>query len=957
MERQGRGVAVRAVLAGLAVVTVSAVSVGMSLPAAGAPLGGPGPSVRLAGPTPTLPAGSAVVGPSDAAATVTVDVALNPRDPAGLNAFVAAVSTPGSPRYHHFLAGGQFASTFGPTPETIASTRSWLTSAGLQPGPTSPDGLLIPATGTSAQMEQAFDVPLVTTRLADGRVARFASQQPAVPSSLASDVAGVVGLSTVAAPQPQLVPADNGGSTSSGGSPGPAAAVVPAVGPGTACPGASTSGGYTANQLAASYGLNSLYGGGANGAGVTVGIYELEPYTQADIAAYESCYGISTSVTNTNVDGGPSDSTQAGEAALDIEDVVGLAPGATVKVFTGPQVGPGPSNSGPIDTYEQMVADHSLNVITTSWGLCEPQMALQGNQQQVESFLFAEAAAQGQTVLAASGDSGSTDCYPGQPSTAVTVDDPADQPDVTGVGGTSLQSAGAPPAETVWNDLYGSGGGGVSSDFDQPGWQSGPGVGSADARAQCATLGRSTCREVPDVSASSDPAHGYAIYCTAGGPTTNCGGRRGWFVVGGTSGASPLWAAMVAVIEQSLSGTVGLINPDLYSSGSCAAAPFHDVTNGNNALQSASQGRFPATANYDLATGWGSPEASRLRAVLASPPVCPVITGVHPTKGSVGGTNSVTVTGYNFTGATSVRFGGSGAAFSVTSDTALVAQAPAGPAGGATVDISVANSEGSSPVVAADHYTYALPGYWLAASDGGIFAFGAAAFYGSTGGMVLNRPVVGMAASSDDGGYWLVASDGGIFAFGDAAFYGSTGGMHLNQPIVGMAATPTGQGYWLVASDGGIFAFGDAAFYGSTGGMHLNQPIVGMAATPTGQGYWLVARDGGIFSFGDAAFYGSTGGVRLNRPIVGMAADQTGRGYWLVASDGGIFSFGDASFHGSTGGQHLNQPIVGMAADQTGRGYWLVASDGGIFSFGDASFHGSTGGIRLNRPIVTVAST
>ena len=84
-------------------------------------------------------------------------------------------------------------------------------------------------------------------------------------------------------------------------------------------------------------------------------------------------------------------------------------------------------------------------------------------------------------------------------------------------------------------------------------------------------------------------------------------------------------------------------------------------------------------------------------------------------------------------------------------------------------------------------------------------------------------------------GYWLVASDGGIFSFGDAAFFGSTGG-HLNKPIVGMAATPDGKGYWLVASDGGIFAYGDAAFYGSTGGMHLNQPIVGMAVHPRRQG-------------------------------------------------------------------------------------------------------------------------
>ena len=155
-----------------------------------------------------------------------------------------------------------------------------------------------------------------------------------------------------------------------------------------------------------------------------------------------------------------------------------------------------------------------------------------------------------------------------------------------------------------------------------------------------------------------------------------------------------------------------------------------------------------------------------------------------------------------------------------------------------------------------------------------------------------------MAATPGNGGYWEVASDGGIFTYGDAPFYGSTGNLRLVKPVVGMAATPDGGGYWLVASDGGIFSYGDAAFYGSMGGKPLNQPIVGLAATPDGHGYWEVASDGGIFSFGDAAFYGSMGGKPLNKPVVGIASDASGLGYWEVASDGGIFSYGDAGFSG-----------------------------------------------------------
>jgi hypothetical protein len=129
-----------------------------------------------------------------------------------------------------------------------------------------------------------------------------------------------------------------------------------------------------------------------------------------------------------------------------------------------------------------------------------------------------------------------------------------------------------------------------------------------------------------------------------------------------------------------------------------------------------------------------------------------------------------------------------------------------------------------------------------------------------------------MAATPDGDGYWLVASDGGIFSFGDAQFNGSTGALHLNKPIVGMAATPDGDGYWLVASDGGIFSFGDAQFYGSTGALALNEPIVGMASMPDGGGYWFSAADGGLFNFGTAPFYGSGTSSGIGQ-VVGMATD------------------------------------------------------------------------------------
>ena len=183
----------------------------------------------------------------------------------------------------------------------------------------------------------------------------------------------------------------------------------------------------------------------------------------------------------------------------------------------------------------------------------------------------------------------------------------------------------------------------------------------------------------------------------------------------------------------------------------------------------------------------------------------------------------------------------------------------------------------------------------------------------------LNKPVVGMAATPDGDGYWLVASDGGIFAFGDAGFYGSMGGHPLNQPIVGMAATPDGKGYWLVAADGGIFAFGDAAFYGSTGHHHLNPADRGDDRRPQRPRLLVHCR--------------RRRRLRLRRrPLLRFArrrppepgpswpwpATADGTGYWFTNSNGAVTAFGNATYWGSAP-QVLNQPVVGMA-EATGNG-------------------------------------
>jgi hypothetical protein len=253
------------------------------------------------------------------------------------------------------------------------------------------------------------------------------------------------------------------------------------------------------------------------------------------------------------------------------------------------------------------------------------------------------------------------------------------------------------------------------------------------------------------------------------------------------------------------------------------------------------------------------------------------------------------------------------------------------------------------PATGADAHP-AARGYWIFATDGGVFSFGGAEFAGTT--LNQSAELAGMAPTPSGQGYWLVDDDGDVFAHGDAGNFGSR--VSEADDISAFTVRPQADGYWTANRTGTVEAFGGAPQLGSVA-VRPTERIVAMASTPTGAGYWLAGIDGGVFAVGDAPFLGSLGSVHLNLPVVGMAPTPSGAGYWLVAADGGIFSFGDAAFYGSTGGTRLNRPVVGMAAAPSGRGYWLVASDGGIFSFGEAPFFGSLGSVRLNQPIMGMA--
>ena len=561
------------------------------------------PASVTVGAVPSLAAGTSSLGTLAATTPLALTVVLAPRDPAGLAALATAVSTPGSPNYHDYLSVGEFAGRFGASTAQIAAVRTALSSDGLTPGSVAPDGLSITVSGSAARASQAFDVSLHRYRERSGRQVYANTVAPRVPAALGTMVQGVFGLDDLPAAAPAglrrdtakiIAHAASAPLFSSGG-------VTPCM---AATDGTTPSGPYTINQIAGAYGMDGLYANGDFGAGVTVALYELEPYTPNDVAQFQTCFGTSATVTPVPVDGGPgapSGSNPGLETALDIDNVIGTAPSSSVDVYQGPN-----TSMGVFETFQNIIDTDTAQVVSDSWGLCESSSLMDNqNALSAENTLFEQAATQGQSIFVAAGDAGSEAC---DGSTDLAVDDAASQPFVTGVGGTTLTALGAPIGESAWNDgTNGAGGGGISEFWAMPSYQTRLGVNSLSSGSLCGAPSGGFCREVPDVSADAAPSTGYEVYYGALG---------GWGTVGGTSAAAPLWAGLTALADASglggcSAGTpLGFLNPELYAiaAGPGGANAFNDVIGGNN--NPSGSGDYPAGPGYDMASGLGTPIAT-----------------------------------------------------------------------------------------------------------------------------------------------------------------------------------------------------------------------------------------------------------------------------------------------------------------------------------------------------------
>jgi kumamolisin len=475
--------------------------------------------------------------PEETNATMEFEMALQMRDLDELQARVANDER---------IAPDEMAEKYSPLPEDYAAVEEWLTSQGFSITQRDPGRVVIFAKGTVAQVADAFGVTFARVVGQHGAEYTSAITTPSVPAELASVLVGVNGL------QPHLHPHKH--------------LVHPASASGFSPP-------YFPKQIATAYGASNLT---VTGAGQTIAIViDAFPAT-SDISLFWTTCGITQSLSNITfvpVGGGPTNSEDADEASLDVEWSSSIATGAKVRVY-----GPSSLDDTPLDqAYAQIYSDvtnsPSLNIHMVSMSYGGSEAATTQSQINTDDQLFAELAAAGVTLFASSGDDGSD---PGGPTAP---ESPASDPNVTGVGGTSITmntTTGAVTSETAWDDS----GGGYSEFFPVPSWQTGTGV-----------LGIYGGRMVPDIAAPADPNTGCLLILNGVSET-----------VGGTSWGSPTWAAFCALINQARANnseaTLGLLTPKIYPL--LLSASFRDITSGNN-------GAYSAGVGYDMLTGLGVP--------------------------------------------------------------------------------------------------------------------------------------------------------------------------------------------------------------------------------------------------------------------------------------------------------------------------------------------------------------
>jgi kumamolisin len=479
------------------------------------------------------------------------------------------------------LTHAQFRANHAADPAAVKLVRAFAKEFGLtvQPGTPAPGRRAMKLSGTVAAMQKAFGTTL-SRKTIDGATYRVREGSIDLPTELVGAVEAVLGLDNRPQAQPHFRIAGEQD----------AIAARTAQGNGFASPHANGNVSYTPVQVARLYQFPS----GVTAANQTIGIIELGGgYRTTDINAYFKALGQKPpKVVTVSVDGGKNKPTNAnsadGEVMLDIEVAAAVAPGAKIVVYFAPN-----TDQGFIDAIGTAVHDtvNKPSVISISWGASESNWTAQAMN--ALDAACQSAAALGITVTAASGDNGSTD---GANDGKNHADFPASSPHVLACGGTNLQSNGSGIAsETVWNALPSGGatGGGVSSFFPLPSWQSSAGVPKSPNGGG---------RGVPDVSGDADPASGYQV---------RVDGKN--FVIGGTSAVAPLWAGLIALANQQNGKSAGFIQPAIYAAK--AKSAFHDITQGTNYV--GTPVGFKAGPGWDACTGLGSPIAPQLMNIVS----------------------------------------------------------------------------------------------------------------------------------------------------------------------------------------------------------------------------------------------------------------------------------------------------------------------------------------------------